>query len=192
MTEINSYNDLFSRFAGNERVYLLLYKSDSEQSRCALQGLENASKDMKLDSVYTADVNTVKDIHQRYGIESVPSLLVFKNGEYENTIKGCHDSQYYKTLLENSIYQAVSSQNNKAVRRVTLYSTPACSWCNTLKSWLRKYNINYRDVDISRDQKAADALVRRSGQQGVPQTDINGRIVVGFNQPLLKELLEIQ
>jgi glutaredoxin-like YruB-family protein len=192
MMEINSYNDLFSRFAGNERVYLLLYKSDSDQSRCALRDLDNASKELKSDSVYTADVNTVKDIHQRYGIDSVPTLLVFKNGKHESTIKGCHDSQYYKTLLENSTYQAASSQNKKAEKRVTVYSTPTCSWCNTLKSWLRKNNINYRDVDISRDQKAADTLVRRSGQQGVPQTDINGRIVVGFNQPLLKELLEIQ
>jgi hypothetical protein len=33
--------------------------------------------------------------------------------------------------------------------------------------------------------------VRRSGQQGVPQTDINGKIVVGFDQIRLKELLEI-
>lgn len=192
MIEINSYNDLFSRFAENERVYLLLYKSDSEQSRCALQGLENASKDIKSDSVYAADVNMVKDIHQRYGIESVPSLLVFKSGEHENTIKGCHDSKYYKALLENSVYQAAAALNKKAEKRVTVYSTPTCSWCNTLKSWLRKNSINYRDVDISRDQKVADALVRRSGQQGVPQTDINGQIVVGFNQPLLKELLEIQ
>jgi glutaredoxin len=47
-------------------------------------------------------------------------------------------------------------------------------------------------VDISQNQDAAEALVRRSGQQGVPQTDINGQIVVGFDQPRLKELLEIQ
>jgi len=47
-------------------------------------------------------------------------------------------------------------------------------------------------VDVSREQNAAEVLVRRSGQQGVPQTDINGQIVVGFNQQRLKELLEIQ
>ncbi len=46
-------------------------------------------------------------------------------------------------------------------------------------------------MDISRDEKAAQNLVRRSGQQGVPQTDINGRIVVGFDQAKLDELLEI-
>jgi glutaredoxin-like YruB-family protein len=77
------------------------------------------------------------------------------------------------------------------LKRVTVYSTPTCSWCNTLKAWLQKNNIRYSDVDVSRDQNAAEALVRRTGQQGVPQTDINGQIVVGFNQQRLKELLEI-
>jgi glutaredoxin len=47
-------------------------------------------------------------------------------------------------------------------------------------------------VDVSSDQRAAEDLVRRTGQQGVPQTDINGEIVVGFNQPKLKELLGIR
>jgi glutaredoxin-like YruB-family protein len=72
-----------------------------------------------------------------------------------------------------------------------VYSTPTCSWCNTLKTWLRKNNIPFTDVDVSRDQRAAEELTRRTGQQGVPQTEINGQIVVGFNQPRLKELLEL-
>jgi glutaredoxin len=56
---------------------------------------------------------------------------------------------------------------------------------------LRQNRISFTDIDISHDEKAAQNLVRRSGQQGVPQTEINGQIVVGFDQPKLKKLLEI-
>ena len=50
----------------------------------------------------------------------------------------------------------------------------------------------FREVDISRDERAAQELVRRSGQMGVPQTDIDGRIVVGFDKARLDELLGIE
>jgi len=74
---------------------------------------------------------------------------------------------------------------------VTVYTTPTCSWCNALKSWLRKNRIAFREVDVSRDERMAQELVRKSGQMGVPQTEIDGQIVVGFNQARLKELLGI-
>ncbi|MBU2554283.1 MAG: NrdH-redoxin, partial [Bacteroidetes bacterium] len=72
------------------------------------------------------------------------------------------------------------------------YSTPSCSWCNTLKTHLKKNGIRFTDIDVSRDQKAAEAMVHRSGQQGVPQTDINGEMIVGFDKARINTLLGIQ
>jgi glutaredoxin len=46
-------------------------------------------------------------------------------------------------------------------------------------------------VDVSKDQKAAEEMVRRSGQQGVPQTDINGEMIVGFDRNRINTLLGI-
>jgi glutaredoxin len=51
--------------------------------------------------------------------------------------------------------------------------------------------VHFRDIDVSKDQKMAQELVKKSGQQGVPQTEINGRIVVGFNKPKIDEMLGI-
>jgi len=157
-----------------------------------MQNIENAVKMVKESKFFTADVSVVRDIHQIYGVTTVPSLLVFNGNKLTGVIKGCHDSNYYKALAENSLFSAGSSEDSTPIRRVTVYSAPTCSWCNALKTWLQKNNIKYTDIDISRDQKAAEELVRRSGQQGVPQTDINGSIVVGFDQPKLKQLLGIQ
>lgn len=50
----------------------------------------------------------------------------------------------------------------------------------------------YHEVDASKDQKAAEVMVMKSGQQGVPQTEINGQVVVGFDKSRLNRLLEIK
>jgi glutaredoxin-like YruB-family protein len=191
MENVISHSDFLAKASKSEKSFLLLYKPDSEQSICALRNFKSAFAGQESTGIYTADVTTVKDIHGEYGISSVPALLVFSTGNLTNIIKGCQESNYYKALIENKLYQARTVSGEKNGKRVTVYSTPTCSWCNTLKAWLAKNNIRYSDVDVSQDQSAAEALVRRSGQQGVPQTDINGQIVVGFNQQRLKELLEI-
>ncbi len=119
-------------------------------------------------------------------------MLIFEKDTFTNKVNGCQTSDYYKALINSALYIAKAKAEGKEPKRVTVYSTPTCSWCTTLKNWLRKNNIPYSDVDVSRDERAAQELVQRSGQQGVPQTDINGQIVVGFDQQKLKELLEIQ
>lgn len=191
MNHISSYTDFYNKAKNKEKIFLLLYKSGSPQSDCAFQNLQITIAEKTELPVYFANVNEVRDIHTQYQITSVPSFLVFDNGNLSTVIKGCQESNFYKSLLENAIYQAKAKAEGKSPKRVTVYSTPSCSWCNTLKSWLRKNSIPFTDIDVSRDENAARELVQRTGQQGVPQTDINGKIVVGFDQNKLKELLEI-
>lgn len=192
MEKVNSYNVFKEKAVSAEKAFLLLYKTESEQSECALHNLNAACADDAEANVFIADVNEVRDIHPRFGIKSVPSLLIFSNGEFENTVKGCHDSNYYKALIESAVYRAKALAEGKVMKHVTVYSTPTCSWCNTLKSWLRKNHVAFTDIDVSRDEKASEEMIRLSGQKGVPQTKIEGQIIVGFNQPRLKELLGIQ
>jgi len=191
METINSHNDLTKKVKDKEKVFVLLYKQGSEQSECAYQNLTQTLNGENSIPVFSADVSKVRDIHEKYGITSVPSLLVFEKGNFSNVIKGCHDSAYYKSVLQNAIYQAKARAEGKVPKTVVVYSTPTCSWCNTLKAWLRRNGIPFRDVDVSKDERQAQELVRRSGQQGVPQTEINGKIVVGFDEARLKTLLEI-
>jgi len=74
-------------------------------------------------------------------------------------------------------------------KRVIVFSTPTCVYCNHAKRYLREKGIRFRDVDVSRDEAAARDMVRRSGQQGVPVIDIGGKIVVGFNKAEVDRLL---
>ena len=106
-------------------------------------------------------------------------------------LKGCSTSDYYKSLFENSLYVAQNKATGKPQNRVTVYSTPTCSWCTRIKQYLDSKSIKYRDIDVSKDQKAAEAMVKRSGQQGVPQTDINGKMIIGFDKAKINQLLGI-
>lgn len=192
MVKVISYPDLVSRLAMEEKAYLLLYKSGSEKSECAYSNIHAAGETVKGISIFYADVASVNDIHTMYNITTVPVLLEFRKGELINVIKGCNDSTHYKALFEDKIYRVEKRNDNKKQLRITVYSSPSCSWCNTLKNYLRKNNISFTDIDLSRDQKAVDALIRRSGQSGVPQTDINGEIIVGFNKQRIDKLLGLR
>jgi len=72
---------------------------------------------------------------------------------------------------------------------VTVYTTQSCPWCQVAKGYFKKNGISFVEKDVGRDHAAAHEMVRKSGQMGVPVIDVNGQIVVGFNEPALKKLL---
>jgi len=47
-------------------------------------------------------------------------------------------------------------------------------------------------LNVAQDVEAREDMVKKSGQLGVPVIEIDGKIVVGFDEPKLKELLEIK
>jgi len=59
------------------------------------------------------------------------------------------------------------------------------------KRYLSSKNIPYEDIDVSADRNAAMEMVVKSGQRGVPVLDINGSIIIGFNQPAIDNLLNV-
>ena len=192
MKEINSYSLLIKSLKAHKKSYLLLYKSGLEQSDCALTNLTQTAENAEI-NILTADVKTVRDIHQEYNISTVPVLLEFEGEKLIKSLKGCHQPNFYKSVFENSVFVSAPKDGSETQpqKRVTVYSTPTCSWCTRLKNYLKHNNIKFRDVDVSKDQKSAEAMVKKSGKQGVPQIDINGRIIVGFDKPKINKLLGI-
>jgi len=48
------------------------------------------------------------------------------------------------------------------------------------------------DIDVSKDEKAREEMIEKSGQMGVPVIDIDGNIVVGFDKEKIVKLLGIK
>ena len=192
VNEINSHTELLKELENSKNAYLLLHKKGSDQSDCAIEtlaGVDLESDDIK---VLSADVSKVRDIHGNYGIKSVPTVVEFEQGQFKNVLKGCLDANYYKAYFENIIFELKAKASDRPSKNVTLYTTPTCPWCTTVKNFLRKNGVRYSEVDVASDQSAAQAMVGKSGQQGVPQTEINGEMVIGFDKAKINRLLEIQ
>jgi glutaredoxin 3 len=75
---------------------------------------------------------------------------------------------------------------------VVVFTTPTCSWCRVVKQHLKKHNVKFKEIDVSKDERAARDMVRRTGQQGVPVTLIQNRPIVGFNKQQINHLLGIK
>lgn len=75
--------------------------------------------------------------------------------------------------------------------KVKVYSTPTCPYCVMAKQFLKENKIEFEDVDVSKDRAAAEEMVEKSGQMGVPVLDIGGEIVVGFDKQRIKKLLKL-
>ena len=60
------------------------------------------------------------------------------------------------------------------------------------KSFLAENGIEFEDLNVALDKEARREMLGKSGQLGVPIIDVDGEIIVGFNQARLKEKLGIQ
>lgn len=76
--------------------------------------------------------------------------------------------------------------------KVIIFSTPTCSFCNAAKRYFREKNIRFTDVDVSRDQRAARDMQRKTGQMGVPVILINNKPIVGFDKPRIMKMLNLK
>ncbi len=59
------------------------------------------------------------------------------------------------------------------------------------KAFLSQHNVPYAEKDVQLDMKAREEMVQKSGQLGVPVIDVDGQVMVGFDQERLAELAGI-
>ena len=80
------------------------------------------------------------------------------------------------------------------MKKVTIYSTPACGYCNIAKSFFEENNIEYTAYDVAEDEGKRNEMVEKTGQMGVPVIIIGDEgaepeIVIGFDKTRISELL---
>ena len=79
-------------------------------------------------------------------------------------------------------------ETKKPQKRVIVFTTPTCTWCNKTKSHLRNNKIRFKEIDISKDAKAAKDC-ERHGCRGVPVVMIGSKWICGFDQKQIDKLL---
>ncbi len=74
---------------------------------------------------------------------------------------------------------------------VTIYSTPVCHFCHAAKDFFKENNVDYSEYDVAADLEKRTEMIDMTGQMGVPVIRINDDVIIGFDEPKLKELLGI-
>jgi len=77
-------------------------------------------------------------------------------------------------------------------KKIKIYSTPTCFYCQKVKEFLAKNKIKYEEVNVATDMKAREEMVHKSHQLGVPVIEIGHEIIVGFDRVAIEEALGLK
>jgi len=75
---------------------------------------------------------------------------------------------------------------------VKVFSSPFCVYCSALKQFLTEHNIEFKEFDVSQDEKARDEMIEKSKQMAIPVVEINGEIIIGFDKNKIVKILGIK
>lgn len=86
----------------------------------------------------------------------------------------------------------VMRQSKKKEHKVTLFETHTCGWCAKVREFFKEHKIKHKSIYVDKDHKAAQEMIEKSGQMGVPVIEIDGNIIVGYNPEALAKALGIK
>jgi len=78
------------------------------------------------------------------------------------------------------------------MKKVVMYSTPTCYYCNLAKDFFNNNGIKYEVFNVQSDLAKRREMMDKSGQMGVPVILVDDEVVKGFDEERLKELLNIK
>lgn len=66
--------------------------------------------------------------------------------------------------------------------KVVIYTKDYCSFCRHAKSLLRSKNVDFQEIDVTRDESLWAEVRRLSGRATVPQVFVDGKALGGFEE----------
>lgn len=183
---------LLERVGSVDRTAVVGFFGDfSEASRKALPEFERACSEHPDEAAILVDAAKVPEANARLGVSSVPTVLVVKGGRVLQKIVGAQSAAFYGRALFGGAATSPDQPKGEArpAHRVVIYTSDTCHFCTLAKAHLRKHAVPFQEINVSRNEQAAQRMVAKSGQQGVPQLDIDGRVVVGFDKARIDALL---
>ena len=73
--------------------------------------------------------------------------------------------------------------------KVKVYTSPTCQSCKSIEEYLSSHGVEYEEVDVTKDKKALEELIEKTGKMLTPDIQIGDEIVTGFDKPKIDQLL---
>lgn len=148
-----------------------------EDQGIALRGVFIIDPEMKIRSC-TINDNSVG----RNTDEILRTLEAFKTGG----LCGAGWKAGEKNLSVNAPKSDVSGTPKDV--KVSVYSMPDCSYCRSVKGFLKEQNVPFADRDLSTDQAARD-FMDKGGYRKLPVTVIGDEVIEGYDMAKIKKAL---
>jgi len=75
------------------------------------------------------------------------------------------------------------------MNNITVYVTNTCPYCVMLTNYLKENDIDFKEVNVETNPQEMQRVVESTGQMGVPQTEVNGEWVLGFDPERIQAAL---
>ncbi len=76
--------------------------------------------------------------------------------------------------------------------KIKVYGAKVCPYCVSLKEYLDEKGFKFEYIDVGEDEKEAKYIIEKSGQRGIPVSEIDGEIIIGFDKVKIDKLLGIK
>lgn len=75
-------------------------------------------------------------------------------------------------------------------KTITVYGAAWCAFCHMVKRYLDEKNISYTYIDVDQDPQAVAHIIQKTGQSGIPVTQIGDQMIIGFDRPKIDQALQ--
>ena len=189
LIRIHDSRALFAALStGDDKAVVGFFDPPSEASQQTQPEFERFCAEHEDLGTYLVDLQTNRDLAGAFGVDVVPSVLELDGTSVLRKIVGPQTSAFYAQTLAGGAGRPTVAQPS---HRVQVYTTSSCPWCVKVKAYLKQHGVAFEEINVSTDPRAAQRMVARSGQQGVPQLDIDGHVVVGFDKRRIDSLLHL-
>lgn len=138
------------------------------------------------------------------------SLVVLKQGN--DVLVGTGQPAIIKSLVQQGPLADIAVQADAASKHiiheaagvealkptgVRVFATHTCQYCTKVKAWLEGHKVPHNVLYVDQDRDAGQEMVQKTGQMGVPVTEISygedaePAYVIGFDESRLQELLQV-
>jgi glutaredoxin 3 len=75
------------------------------------------------------------------------------------------------------------------MKRITVYFIPGCPYCKSAKEFIKSKEFEFEEINVEDNSDAAEDIIERTGQSGFPVIEINGELIIGFDEQEITEKL---
>ena len=73
---------------------------------------------------------------------------------------------------------------------IKIYTNPNCPFSERAKKFLKKRKLEFEEISLFKNEEARLEMIGLSGQMATPVITVKGEIIIGFDEPALKEILK--